>query len=154
MSQRIRYAVGVAATALCLGTFGSFALAQDMAGVIKYRQAVMSAQGGHMGALARIVRGEVDFADDAAVHAHALNDLAGMILQAFPEGSLEGEETEALPAIWEDWDGFTAATEAFQTATAALVSTIEDGGDAEAIGAAFGEVGGACRNCHESYRAD
>lgn len=153
MSHRIRNALGIAAVAGCLGAFGTLALAQDAAGVIKYRQSVMSALGGHMGATARIVRGEVEFTDDLAAHAGALHDLSGMILQAFPDGSLEGEETEALPGIWEDWDGFTAAAETLQTATAELVTAVE-GGDGDAIAAAFGEVGGACRNCHDNYRAE
>ncbi len=151
--DRFRFSIGAAVAASCLGCFAMIATAQEPAGVIEYRQAVMSAQAGHMGALARIVRGEADFPEDVPAHARALHDLADMILPAFPEGSLEGAETDALPAIWEDWEGFSASVEEFRTATAALVAAA-DGGDAAAVGAAFGEVGNGCRSCHDDFRAE
>lgn len=141
-----------AAIAVTMVAAGSFSAAESTGeGLIKYRQSVMGAIGGHMGAIARIVRGEADLGDQLMAHAEALNDLSMMIPDAFQEASAEGVETRALPAIWSDSDGFAAKTEAFQTASADLVAAVESG-DQDAIGAAFGPVGGSCKGCHDDYR--
>ncbi|MDJ0741557.1 MAG: cytochrome c, partial [Gammaproteobacteria bacterium] len=54
---------------------------------IKYRQAVMKAVGGHMGASTQIVRGKVAEMDTLALHARALADLNADLLRLFPDGS-------------------------------------------------------------------
>ena len=86
---------------------------------------------------------------NAAVLAGAAPKVAGM----FPKGTgVEGNpKSEALPAIWQKPADFAAAnkrlvdaTKAFQAATA--------GGDMTAVQAAFGAVGGSCKNCHETFR--
>lgn len=145
---------GLAATAIAVTMVaaGAISVAQSTGeGMINYRKAVMSAQGGHMGAIARIVRGEVELTDQLAAHAQALNDLAHMIPDAFAEPGSDAE-TRALPLIWEDHDGFLAAAEALQTATAEFASAAESG-DLAAAGAALGPVGQACQTCHETYRS-
>lgn len=73
----------------------------------------------------------------------------------FPEGTgpESGVETDALPAIWEQPDEFTAAVERFQAA-ALVLSTAAESGDAAAVGAAFRPTGGSCGGCHDSFRAD
>ena len=153
--MRMRYLaiVGVLAVAGIAATLGAVGASEESAGIIKYRQAVMSAQGGHMSALARVVQGEADFAADIPAHARALSDLSTMVIPTFPEGSLEGAETDALPVIWEDWDDFTVAADALETASEDLVAAAE-GGDMTAIAAAFGEVGRTCRSCHDTFRAE
>jgi cytochrome c556 len=146
-------ALAAAAIAATLGAAATFSTAQVTGeAVIKYRQAVMSAQGAHMGAISRIVKGEVDLADQLAAHAQALNDLANMIPAAFAEAGSDAE-TRALPLIWEDHEGFLAKAEALQTATADFVAAVE-GGDMAAIGEAMGPVGAACQGCHETYRSE
>ncbi len=151
MTPRNIRLIGAAAVAAVLGATASIAQADEA--TIKYRQAVMGGLGAHMGAMSRIVRGEVDFAEHALGHAQALDALAGMIVDATPEGSMEGADNRALAVIWEDWDGFVAAAESTQEATAALVAAAE-GGDLAAIGEAFGAVGQSCGACHDTYRAE
>jgi cytochrome c556 len=146
-------AFAAAAIAATLGAAATFSTAQVTGeGVIKYRQALMGAQGAHMGAISRIVKGEVDLGDQLAAHAQALNDLANMIPGAFAEAGSDAE-TRALPLIWEDHEGFLAKAEALQTAAADFVTAVE-GGDMAAIGAAMGPVGEACQGCHETYRSE
>lgn len=147
-------ALAAGAIAVTMVAAGSLSVAESTGeGLIKYRKALMAANSAHAGALAGIVRGEAEHgADDVLVHATALNAIAGLLPDAFME-SAEGAETRALPAIWEDWDGFVAAAEQLQTASAALMEAAE-GGDMEAIGAAFGPVGASCGGCHETYRAE
>jgi cytochrome c556 len=68
----------------------------------------------------------------------------------FPEGSIVGE-SEALPAIWENWDGFTAIVETGKTAAAAGLAAAE-AGDAAAYAAALQALGGTCGACHQQFR--
>lgn len=73
----------------------------------------------------------------------------------FPEGTgpASGVDTDALPAIWEDPEGFSDAVDRFQTAAAELSQTTA-GGDFDEIRMAVQQLGGACKNCHDSYRLD
>lgn len=68
----------------------------------------------------------------------------------FPEGSIGGE-SKALPAIWENWEAFTAIVETGKTAAAAGLAAAE-AGDAVAYGAALKALGGTCGQCHQQFR--
>ena len=120
--------------------------------VIKYRQAVMSAIGGHTGAIAAVVKGEVEFTGHVQGHADSLAAMAGTIVDMFPEGTESGAETRAKAEIWQDWDEFVEAAQAMEAATATLAEAAA-GGDMAAIGAAFGDVGKSCGGCHRPFRA-
>jgi len=74
------------------------ALAQEE-GAIKHRQAVMKAVGGHMGAMAAILKKQVPFTKDLGVHASAMAELAKIAVRIFPEGSDFGD-TRAKEDIW------------------------------------------------------
>lgn len=117
-----------------------------------YRQAVMSALGGHVGAISMHVRGLVEDEGSLAKHAEALATTATDLDRLFPEGSNVGD-SEALAAIWEDPDAFAEAVSNAKEATAAFSETA-DSGDTDAIRAAFREVGGACRGCHDDFRKE
>jgi cytochrome c556 len=116
-------------------------------GMIAYRQSVMKANGGHIGAVVTIIKGEVPFTDDLKVHTQALAELAIIAGHVFPEGS---GKTRALPAIWEKPDAFKKAYEAYQTAAANLAKTAET--DPKAVPAAVGALGKACKGCHDDFR--
>ena len=118
-------------------------------GMIKYRQSVMKANGGHLTAVVTIIKGQVPFTDDLKGHTHALAELATIAGKVFPEGSGKGE-TDALPAIWEKPEDFKKAYMAFQTAAAALAKTAET--DPKAVPAAVGALGKACKGCHDDFR--
>ena len=146
-------ALAAGAIAISMAVAGSFSVAQSTGeGAIKYRQSVMSAIGGHMGAIARIVRGEADQGDHLLAHAQAISALSGMVTDAFEENA-EGADNDALPEIWSDWDGFAGKAGDLETAAAAFVAAVETG-DGAAIGEALGGVGNGCQGCHENYRAE
>ena len=132
----------VAATALAVA-MPSIASEGDM----DYRRHTMEAIGGHMQALADILRGKVDHADHLPVHAAALASLAEITPTLFPPGS--GGETDALPEIWENPEDFAERLEAFKEAAAGLSAAAETGGN---IRAATQKLGQACKGCHDSYR--
>jgi cytochrome c556 len=69
----------------------------------------------------------------------------------FPEGSIVGD-SEALPAIWENWDGFVAIVETGKTAAAAGLAAAE-AGDAAGYAAALQAIGGTCGQCHQPFRS-
>ncbi len=148
----------VAAT-LALGlvaTTAAVPAADEPANIITYRQKVMSAIGGHMGAIAGIAKGEVSFKDDLIGHAHAINEMGKTLARLFPAGT--GEEagkTRALPAIWEQPAKFEAAVKALQDESAKLIEVAKAGGDMAAIGAQVGALGkNGCGGCHKSFRAE
>jgi cytochrome c556 len=119
--------------------------------VIKERQACMKAQGGMMGVLVPMVKGEKPY-DNAA--AHEAMDKAGAACanwaNFWSEDSMKGAsvETYAKPEIWSDKAGFEAAGGASYQALTALKATSDEAG----FKAAFGPVGAACGGCHEKFR--
>ena len=141
---------------LLAGAVTSFSMAAgpaahaDASADIKYRQAVMKALGSHMGSVAAIAKGEVGHAGHMAGHAAAIDALASMTGDVFPEGS-GSEATRAKDEIWRDTAGFEAAVKAFQAAAAKLTEAAE-AGDAGAVGAALGGVGKTCGGCHRAFR--
>jgi len=129
--------------------------ADEPENVIKYRKATMSAIGGHMGALGAIAKGEVSFKGDVGGHAHAINEMSKGLIRLFPEGtSNEGNETRALPAIWQKWSEFEGAVKTLQDESAKLMEVAE-GGDMAAVGAQVGALGkNACGGCHKMFREE
>jgi len=117
--------------------------------VIDYREAVMESIGGHTSALAAIVKGQVPFTQDAAVHARAIEPLAKMASHIFPPDSQTGK-TEALPAIWEQPEKFQKALAAFETAAADLAKAA-DSAPRELAGP-LSALTKACKGCHDDFR--
>ena len=76
--------------------------------LIKYRQNLMRAQAGHLGAMVQIIDGGSALRSQLAVHARNLHTLTGFLVNVFPEDSDFGE-TRAKEAIWEDFDAFSEA---------------------------------------------
>ena len=117
-----------------------------------YRTAVMTSLRGHVAAASMHVRGLVEDNGFLEKHAEGLANGAAELKHVFPEGSNVGD-SEARAAIWEEQAEFAQALEKAERATAAFRDTVADG-NADAIGAAFREVGMACRGCHDRFRRD
>ena len=64
----------------------------------------------------------------------------------------EAGKTRALPEIWSKPDDFTAAQKMLSDRAPKLMAAVKSR-DAPAVQAAFKEVGGACKNCHDNFRA-
>lgn len=75
----------------------------------------------------------------------------GHIPDLFPEGSIVGD-SEALPAIWENWETFTGIVESGKTAATQAIAAAE-AGDATAYAAALKTLGGTCGQCHQQFRS-
>ena len=64
----------------------------------------------------------------------------------------EAGKTRALPEIWTKSEDFTAAQKMFSDRAPKLLAAVK-AKDAAGVQAAFKEVGGACKNCHDNFRA-
>ena len=118
--------------------------------IIKYREAMMKAIGGHLSASSLIIRGKVSYQDDLKGHADALKQLSADIPALFPEGSDFGE-THAKPEIWEKWDDFVKAADTLKASVEKFQVAV-DSGDADTIAATFKDVGNGCKGCHKDFR--
>ncbi len=142
------------AMVLVLG-LGAQALAVDEPeNVIKYRQSVLKAIGGHTGAIVAVVKGEVSYVGDVAAHARAIHEMSKLLPGLFPEGTGRDSypETRALPELWNDRARFEASAKDLQVQSAKLAEVAE-GGDIAAIGAQLQNLGNACGSCHKPFRA-
>lgn len=107
----------------------------------------------------KAIRGQMegDAPDFAAIEsqAAAITTAAGRIKGLFPEGTSveDGYDTEALPTIWQQPEKFAAAADNLVTRSEAL-ATAASAGDAAAVGAAVQALGGACKDCHDTFRLD
>ena len=137
------------AIALATGSVLSVS-AQDDEAAIKYRQAVMSAVGGHMGGSVAIIKGAVPYKEDLVAHARGLNDMANVVSNAFKIETMGGD-TRAKDEIWEDAADFNQKVEDFKKATAAFLAAAESGGPAAAAGK-LDAVGDTCKGCHKKFR--
>ena len=72
----------------------------DSDGIIKYRKNVMKSTGGHMGAIAAILKNDLPLQAQILDHARSINQNSKMTLEMFPKGTGLGN-TKAKPAIWQ-----------------------------------------------------
>lgn len=74
-------------------------------------------------------------------------------IQWFPKGSgPEAGKTRAMSDIWSKPADFAAAQKMFSDRAPALTAAVK-ARDADAMMKAFRELGGACKNCHDNFRA-
>lgn len=123
-------------------------------GDIAYRQAVMKAVGGHMGAMKMIIKKQGGNAKDFAGHAHAMHELAKVSAHVFPKGSSQkAGKTRTLDAVWEKPEDFKKVAMAF-IAESGKLAKIAKSGDMAAAAKQFGMMGkNACGACHKPFRA-
>lgn len=85
--------------------------------------------------------------------AQRINDAAMNQAKWFPAGTgPEAGKTRALADIWAKPKEFEAAQKMFSDAAPNLLSAVNSG-DAAAAKTQFGEVGKACKNCHDTFRS-
>ncbi len=149
----MRYANLIVGMVFLLGLASQAQAVDEPENVIKYRQSVMKAINGHMGAIVSVAKGEVSYVGDVVVHAQSVNAMSKLLVGIFPEGSgqMGSTKTRALPAIWDDFSKFEAAAKALQTESAKMVE-VAASGDLGAIGAQLKNMGKACGGCHKAFR--
>ena len=112
------------------------------------RQNLMQSNGGAMGVLGGMAKGEAAF-DAAAAEAakqQLITNAAG-IAAAFTNNAAD-PENRAKPEVWTSWDEFVKDAEALGAAATALDASSLDG-----VKAGLGAIGGACKDCHTEFKA-
>lgn len=137
---------GLVATGVALSP-GAFA--QEEPQVV--RQEMMERVGQANGVMGRMVRGQAEYDRQAAIEAlETIREVAATFPEHFPEGSETGFETEALPAIWDNFEDFEAKSAAMEERAAELIAAAPE--DLESFQPLFEQFAGSCRDCHSTYR--
>ena len=97
--------------------------------------------------LARMSREKIEFDKSLAESAHLnLLKLAASTPVIFEDDDLP-INSEALPAIWQNWDDFVSKSENLEFVLEGVdTSTLID------LRSSLGNVGAACGSCHQKYR--
>lgn len=114
---------------------------------VKARLDLMGVIGMNTKALGDMAGGKADF--DAAKAAGAKEALiaASADIAAKFEPQASDPVAEAKPEIWTSWNDFVKKAEALNAAASALDASTLDG-----VKAGMGAIGGACKDCHTTYR--
>jgi cytochrome c556 len=121
-------------------------------GVVKERMDMMKVMRDAMKALRPMM--DAPQVDQAAALplADKIASLSPRLVKHFPEGS-GGSPSEALPAVWQDWEGFTEAADQAVDKANALVDAIKRG-EGETALRAYARLAKACKDCHDDFKAD
>ena len=151
-----KLAISLVGAAVAVGALYAIPAAAQFAKVedaIKYRKAAFTVMAAHFGRVAAMANGKAPFdAKAAADNAEIATTMSKLPFAGFVDGSDKGE-TKAKPEIWAEMDKFRAGATKMQDAMVAF-NTAAKGGNLDAIKAATGEVGKACKGCHDTYRKE
>lgn len=117
------------------------------------RRVLMKTLGGSMRTVKDHLAGRSS-AEEAITAARSMADASARIPSLFPPGSGMSDvaASEALDAIWDNWDDFVVAAQLLGERAAALETALEsDNGDS--VEAAFRALGAdGCGGCHTVFR--
>lgn len=114
---------------------------------VQKRMDVMKEIKGAMGVLGGMAKGAIAFDATAAGAAqNTLVEQSGMVAATF-EANETDPKSEALPAIWENWDTFVEMADDLTFAAEGLDTTSLDG-----MRGGLGNIGASCGACHKKFR--
>ena len=143
-------AAAVAGIGTALPAAAQFAKPED---AIKYRQSALSVMGTHFGRIGAVVQGKAPYDPKATIeNANIVLAMSKLPYVAFVEGSDKGGNTKAKPEIWTERAKFDAAAGKMQEEAVKFAAATK-GGNLDQIKAAAGALGGACKACHDDFRA-
>lgn len=121
-------------------------------GVVKERMEAMKEISASMKAVGSMLRGKADYDQKNAMEAaDVIKSHALMLPDLFPEQSLD-KPSEALPAIWQNWEEFTAINDEMKSAAENLSQLASNAESIDELGPAFKTIGKTCASCHEKFR--
>jgi cytochrome c556 len=121
---------------------------------IKYRQSVFTVMANHLGRVGAMAQGRTPFdAKAAADNAAIVVTMSKLPFAAFVEGSDKGAPTRAKPEVWKDMSKVKDLASKMQ-AEAEKFDAAAKTGNLDTIKAALGDLGKACKACHDDYRAE
>jgi cytochrome c556 len=150
MNRPLLTAVALAGLVTALPAAAQFAKPED---AIKYRKAGMTMMAAHFGRVAAMANGRVPFdAKAAAENAEIATALSKLPYAGFIAGTDKGD-TKAKAEIWTEADRFRAAATRMQDEMVKLNAAAK-GSNLDALKTAAGEVGKACKSCHDDFRRE
>jgi cytochrome c556 len=114
---------------------------------VKARMDLMAVVATNTKTLGEMAGGKIPFDATAAAAAKSALAAAAAEIPAKFEPQATDPVTEAKAEIWTNWDQFVAKSEALLKAAEAV-----DTASPETIGAGMGAIGGACKDCHSTFR--
>ncbi|MFN4153989.1 MAG: c-type cytochrome [Paracoccaceae bacterium] len=114
---------------------------------VKARMDLMGTIGMNVKVLGDMATDKAPFDATAALAAKEAIVAASANIAAKFEPQATDPVSEAKPEIWSNWEDFVAKAGALNTGATAL-----DPGSLDSVKAGMGAIGGACRDCHTTYR--
>ena len=139
-----------AALAVALPAHAQFAKPED---AYKYRAAVMTLQGAHMGRINAQLRAGTPDVQAIAANAALLDTLNRLFFTAFPDGSDMVANSRAKPEIWKQPAKFKELADRLNGDVAKLNAAAKSG-DVAATRSAFQSTAQTCKACHDDFRRD
>lgn len=119
---------------------------------IRFRQSVMNVVGRCFGPLIGMAQDKIPYnAEVVAKNTNIIQTLIGLHWKSFGPGTEKGAPTKADLKIWSEAAKFNEMADKVQQEVGKLSQTVK-GGDEKAIKAAIGDVGKACKGCHDDFR--
>jgi len=137
------------AVAMVVALAATGAMAQN--NPILQRKAILKGFGQATKPIADMLKGSIPY-DNATVQKSltTIADGSKKLPDLFPDNSKTGDDTAALPKIWEEKDKFNAIYAKLAAAATAAEGSITD---EASLKANIGSVLGNCKTCHDDYRA-
>ena len=131
-----------------------FAIAHGGAtGIVKERMDDMSAMGKAMKTIVKQLKNKTSMDAGAVIQSSQLIvKHSSMIPQMFPQGT-HGKPSEALPAIWTNWNDFTAAADKTKDEANKLQQLMTSEASHPQLMKQFATLGKTCKGCHTDFRA-
>jgi cytochrome c556 len=122
---------------------------------VQFRQALLQLVRSNVGALGAMAKGKIPMdSSKIEVNAMRIEQLSLMMPDYFELDTRKfSVDTEALPAIWEDYADFTDKMATLTEAAKALQVTARSGKES-GYKAGIGAVLKSCKGCHDSYKAE
>ena len=151
MNRLLAATLAAAATLASLPAAAQFQKPED---AIKYRQSAFTVMANHFGRIGAMAAGRVPFdAKAAADNAAIVMTMSTLPYTAFGEGTDKGMPNRAKPEVWSQNAKFKDLASKMQAEVVKLDAAAKSG-SLDAVKAAVGAVGGACKACHDDFRAE
>ena len=111
---------------------------------VQKRMDVMKKIKGAMGVLGGMAKGALPLMPAAGAAQNTLIEQSGMVAATF-EANETDPKSEALPAIWENWDTFVDMADDLTFAAEGLDASSLDG-----VRGGLGNIGASCGACHKN----
>jgi len=122
--------------------------------ILKYRKSVYQVMAWNFGPMMAMAQGKAPYdAAQFSMRAERVAAVAPLLVEAYAIESKDVLNSKLKPAMWDNRADFDAKLKDLLEKTAQLATTAKAGNFESSKAAAF-EAGGACKACHDKYKAD